>query len=323
MPIASASFMPRPQKNSSWLSMRADVWRLRSAPKSAPRPLMMAPLPGRAVDEHAVPGHQHVVEDRDAVHLLEAAAERMIEARPRQRRHRLAADEREPRRVARDPEDEPVGVVAGRHAAERDHRDFLRDRRHGAEHLRAAHDDAVGRLPHAAQVQERLFLLGRRLRPVDLRVDQHVGEEEVVLADVLVVARGILAEARAAAREAVRHQMPARDELVHEVGPAAHEAEVVIRAQLEVLALLHEVFARVGHQERRRHGLAARRRRVGHHVAVRRIHLHVVLLGDGADRLLEERLRGDVGDATAAEEDGRRALLQESMYSCPLRAAIR
>ena len=76
-----------------------------------------------------------------------------------------------------------------------------------------------------------------------------------MLAHVLVVARGVLAEAGARAGEAVGHEVPAGDELVHEVGRAAHEAEVVVGAQLEVLALLHQVLARVGDQERRGHRL--------------------------------------------------------------------
>ena len=99
--------------------------------------------------------------------------------------------------VGGDAEDQRVGVVARRHAAEGDHRDLLGDRRHGAEHLRPAHDDAVARLPHPPQVQERVLLLRRGLGPVDLRIDQHVREEQVALAHVLVVAGGVLAEARA------------------------------------------------------------------------------------------------------------------------------
>ena len=35
-----------------------------------------------AEQEHALPGHQHVVEEDDAIHLLEARAERVIEMRP-------------------------------------------------------------------------------------------------------------------------------------------------------------------------------------------------------------------------------------------------
>jgi hypothetical protein len=66
---------------------------------------------------------------------------------------------------------------------------------------------------------------------------------------VLVVAGGVLSKAGAGAREAIGHEVPARDELVHEIGRPAHEAEVVIRAELEVLALLHELFSRARDQE--------------------------------------------------------------------------
>ena len=141
-------------------------------------------------------------------------------------------------------------------------------------------------------------------------IDQHVRQEQVLLAHVLVVARGVLAVAGARAREPIGPQVPARHELVHEVGRAAHEAEVVVRAQLEVLPLLDQLLARVRDEERRRDRLPARGRRIGHHVAIRRIELHVVLLGDRADGLLEDGLGGDVGDPPAVEVHDGRALPQ-------------
>ena len=276
------------------------------------RPQRVDDLPAAraAVDHHAVPGDEHVLEDGDAVHLLEAAGERVVEARPGQRRHRLAADEGEAGRARGNGEGEGVGVVARGHPAEGNHRHLLRDGGHGAQHLRAAHDDAVGRLPHATQVQEGILLLGGGLGAVDLRIDEHVGEKEVSLAYVLVVAGGVLAEAGSRAGEPAGHEMPTRDELVHEVGGPAHEAEVVVRAQLEVLALLHQLLARVRDQERGGHGLPGGGRRVRHHLAVGRIELHVVLLRDGADRLLEDGLGGDVDEAAALQVDVRRAFLQ-------------
>src|SRR4029453_5290286 len=50
------------------------------------------------------------------------------------------------------------------------------------------------------------------------------------------------------------------------------------------------------------------RRRVGHHVAVRGVLLHVVLLGDGADWLAEDRLGGGAADPPPAQVDARRLL---------------
>jgi hypothetical protein len=137
-----------------------------------------------------------------------------------------------------------------------------------------------------------------------------VREEEVVLPYVLVVAGGVLSEAGAGAREPVGHEVPARDELVHEVGRPTQEAEVVIGAQLEVLALLHEIFARARHEKRCRHGLARARRGVGHDVSVRRVELHVVLLGNGTDRLLENGLGRHVGYPPPAEVHARGVLLE-------------
>jgi len=71
-----------------------------------------------------------------------------------------------------------------------------------------------------------------------------------------------------------------------------------------------QLLARARDQEGRRHRLTRARRRVRHHVAIRGVELHVVLLGDGADRLLEDGLGGDVGDAPATQVDTRRVLPQ-------------
>ena len=56
-----------------------------------------------AQQEHALPRHQHVVEEDDAVHLLEARAQRMLEVRAAQV-EALPAQELEPGCRARDGE---------------------------------------------------------------------------------------------------------------------------------------------------------------------------------------------------------------------------
>ena len=79
---------------------------------------------------------------------------------------------------------------------------------------------------------------------------------------------------------------------------------------LKCWRFLTSVGARVRDQEGRRDRLARAGRRVRHHVAIRGIELHVVLLSDGADRLLEDGLGRDVGDPPTAQVDTRGVLLQ-------------
>ena len=73
------------------------------------------------------------------------------------------------------------------------------------------------------------------------RGDEHLGEEKVVVAPVLVVARGVLGEVGPSAGKEVTFQVPASDRAVHEVHRPAHAAEAMIRAQLEGLPLLDNI----------------------------------------------------------------------------------
>ena len=91
---ASASFIARPQKNSIWLSMRAAVWFAEHHRRAAEFVCDFAAA-RPAVDHDAVPGDEHIVEHRNAVHLLKTAAQRVVEAVVRARRHGLAADQLE------------------------------------------------------------------------------------------------------------------------------------------------------------------------------------------------------------------------------------
>ena len=67
-----------------------------------------------AVQKDAVPRHQHVVEDRHGVGLLEARAERMIPFRLVAVVERLAADEAQALGVGRNAEGERVFPSPGR-----------------------------------------------------------------------------------------------------------------------------------------------------------------------------------------------------------------
>src|SRR5262249_54106442 len=135
---------------------------------------------GTAVNNDQVPGHEHVVEDSDAVHLLEAAAQRVVKAVVRRWRYRLATEGLQNRRIVLDRATPGVGVVTLGHTTAPGETDqLLRNWRHCAQHLCAAYYNALARFLHLAQVQERLLLLRRRPRPVNLRINQHVREKEI------------------------------------------------------------------------------------------------------------------------------------------------
>ena len=63
-----------------------------------------------AQQEDPLPRHQHIVEEDDAIHLLETRAERMVEMRAAEI-EAFAAEEAEPRRATRDREVERERAV--------------------------------------------------------------------------------------------------------------------------------------------------------------------------------------------------------------------
>ena len=103
-----------------------------------------------AVEEHPLPRDQHVVEHADRIGLLEARAERMVPHALRAAVERLAADEAQARRRARDAERQHVALLAVAQAGLWIDQQLVGGRAVGGEHLGAAHDQAVlGLLDHA------------------------------------------------------------------------------------------------------------------------------------------------------------------------------
>ena len=70
-----------------------------------------------AVDEHVLPGHEHVVEDDGGVDLVEARRERVVVDAGRERRVGPARVEAQPLRVHRHDERDRVVLVARARAA--------------------------------------------------------------------------------------------------------------------------------------------------------------------------------------------------------------
>src|SRR5581483_9635768 len=143
------------------------------------------------VPEHeaALVRDEDVVEDHDRVDLLEARAERVVEvAAPVV--ERLAADEAQAERVARDRDGERVRAVLGRALQHRRREDeqLVGDRPDRREDARAADRHAVVVLLDHVGHDRAAELLRRRHAPVRLRRHERVREEQVLLAHLLVVA---------------------------------------------------------------------------------------------------------------------------------------
>ena len=146
-----------------------------------------------AVDEHVLPGHQHLVEDEHRVVLVEPARQRIVErAAHRGRRHLVggAADELHARRVGRDHEHHGELLVLHRDEPVMGDEGVVGQHRSGRDHLGARHDDAgVGLLLDVAADVAHLV---RRPVAIDRRMDDGVVDEGHALLAVLVPAPGVV-----------------------------------------------------------------------------------------------------------------------------------
>ena len=257
-----------------------------------------------AQEKHALPRHQDVVEEGDAVHLLEARAQRMVEARAFQV-EALAAEELQTRGADRDGEVEREGAVRLIHLgqARRVDRDLVGDGRQRGQHARAAHDHAGVGLAHHVQGGAFLQIEDARHGAAALQVDQGVGQRQVVLADVRVVGADVCAELGTALREVVRGTRPGGERDVHEVRRAAHHAAGGPRPVQHHVAPGLQIGPGARDDQGQAHPLAAGRRHGGHRRPQLGIVLHVVERGDGLGAAAEPRVAGHVLDALAPQPD--------------------
>ena len=174
----------------------------------------------------AVARHLDVVEDHEGVLLVEAARQRMVEAVVR-RRHAVAAEELQPRRAHRNAEGQRIVVGALRAAAAPDR---PRSRRRTA----PAWPARARRAPRCRARCRRPCAAHARCRPrgaspsrlVDGRLDDGVGERDVVAAQELLVGDQPLGARLVAVRAPfVGAAGEARVGDVHVVGRAAHQAD--------------------------------------------------------------------------------------------------
>ena len=164
-----------------------------------------------AEQEDPFPGHQYIIEKDRAVHLLETRAERVVEMRPAEI-EALAAQEFEPRRAAWDRKaqrERAVALGVPAHARRIDP-DLVGQRPQSRQDPRAAHDNAGIGLAHDLQRRPLLQVEHARDGAAALQIDQRMGQSQIVLAYVLVIAQHVLAPFGAALREEFVRRRPRR-----------------------------------------------------------------------------------------------------------------
>ena len=135
-----------------------------------------------AIDEHVLPGHEHVVEHDVAVGLVEAARQRVVEGIVGAQCERPPRKQLHARRADRDRDAIGVVLVAGLQRMDAAQLDVVGEDAAGRDLLGARDHDAVVALLHHAGMQRRVALLVRGLAAVDLRRHDRVADVEVLVA---------------------------------------------------------------------------------------------------------------------------------------------
>ena len=254
-----------------------------------------------AIDEHVLPGHEHVVEDEDRVVLVEARRQRVIERRAIARRRRLVgcpADQLQARRVYRHHEHQGEVEVLGRRLRRLAHEIVVGERRRRRHDLGAGDVDAGRRLLLHARVDVLHRL--RRQVPVDRRIDQRVVHERHRLLGAHVPAPRVLGVGAVIVGHGAQRVREGR--LV--VGRAAHPAVGQARPAGDCLLRADQILARPRHAEITM-GVAARSGvgGTGEQVLGRGIVQRIVEPCDRAHCIAERRMGSDVGHPLAVDVD--------------------
>src|SRR6266851_105129 len=217
----------------------------------------------------------------------------------------FAAQKSEPRRAAWNREADRERAMAFGHSTQPRgvHRDFIRYRSQRRQDARAADDDTGAGLAHDMERRSLLQVEVAGNLAAPLQIDQRVGQREILLPDVLVVALQVLAELAAAVSEIIRSAGPRGESDIHEVRRTAHHAARRARPIEHHHAARLQLLSAPRNDERQADALAAGRRDIGHLVAQLRVVLHVVKFRDRAHAALQPWMRRDVFDALAVQPD--------------------
>ena len=234
-----------------------------------------------AVEEDALVGHVHIVEDDHRVGDRQLGRHGSV-AFVAVARVMAAGDLRDSRRVCGDRAGDRVGLLALAHALGREHHQLVDDRTGGDVELRASDHHAGAIAVDDPDVQIGIVLLRRRQGSVALGIGDELGEPYVASRAVVEPMLDPFAGRRVGLAQRGR-----RREKRHRHRREA-QCDVVVGEQLAALA---EIVGRPGDGEDRVACVGAG--------PVQR----VVAAGDDARRVAEPRVRRHIGDPGAVQED--------------------
>ena len=274
-----------------------------------------------AQQEHPLPRHEHIIEERQRVHFLETRPQGMVKGGAVEV-ETFAAEEFQPRRIAGQGESKgsaprrPGGQRVGTGGIDGD---FVGDGQR-RQQPRPVDDEAGVRFPdhrqrnvHIVGQRRRRGMAGRGRglgRPVALQIDQRMRQHQIVFADELIVVLNVLPELRPILGEIVPGGGHGHKADIQEVRGAPHHPAAQLRPVAHHPAAGGQVFRRLGGDERQPHRVAGGGRGVGHFGAQFRVVLAVVQPGQRAHPVAQPRVGGGVFYQLAAQIEGRRAFPQ-------------
>ena len=201
-----------------------------------------------AVDEDALPGHRHVVEDGEPVALVEARRQRKVHRRGSILMHdRGSANKAQPRAGDRDREPERVWrrLRIGSEKGRRHHQNLVGIGAQGRDHAGARdHDPGIGLF---GDLGGEVFLLAHnRARAVDLRIEQRVRHAQISLAGEDVIGADIVGKSRVTAAELRSRSSQRGQHDIEEIGAAAKHAAGSIHPGFDHAAAVDQILDQRG-----------------------------------------------------------------------------
>ena len=250
---------------------------------------------GLAVED-PLGGHEDVVEDHPAVHLVEAGGQAAI--RDGRGHQRGTAEDPQAGCVHRQGEVDDL-VVGQAGAVGRQRHVLIGERRQRGHRLHAVHHDAVAALLGEAQVLEALprdpHVLGG--------VGEAVGQRHVVLAAELQVGGDVVGVAGLDLGERGPHVVEAHDDRRHVLRQATQRPAGAARQELDHAAAAVQVLQRLREDVAEADGVTARRRLHGQQVPEFGIVLQVVDAGERLRASGQGGVRRDIVHQLAVQPD--------------------